>query len=99
MGGLTDLLWHCADTTDAFEVIAIDGAEARTLLAKGCSLDFHARTFPAGQCAGTVLAQIDVLIHKRAEDAYRIYCDRSWAGHVREWLADAHGAMRATAAA
>jgi sarcosine oxidase, subunit gamma len=83
------MLWHCSEMLDAYEVMSVEGEAARTLFAKGCSLDLHPYNFPVGRCAGTVLAQIDIVLHKLAQDSYNIYCDRSWAGHLREWMNDA----------
>jgi sarcosine oxidase subunit gamma len=78
------------DTTDARTVIRIHGAHARDVLMKGCPLDLHPRAFGAGQCAQTVIAKADVLIHQR-DDAptYDIYVLCSFARYLWDWLADA----------
>ncbi|EJL30857.1 sarcosine oxidase gamma subunit [Novosphingobium sp. AP12] len=91
-------LWHCAEMTDAYTVLTLTGQDARDLLAKGCSLDMHPRALAAGHCAGTLLAQIDLLVHKVTEDRYELYCDRSWAGHVVAWLQQTETERQAPAA-
>ncbi len=44
--------------------IAIEGTQARAVLAKGCRLDLHPRAFGPGRVAGTLIAQITCLIHQ-----------------------------------
>lgn len=46
----------------AFSLI---GAEAATVLAKGCPLDLHPRSFAVGCCAQSVLGRVNALIYKR----------------------------------
>ena len=78
------------DTSDARTMIRIHGAQAGDVLMKGCPLDLHPRAFGAGQCAQTVIAKADVLIHQR-DDAptYDIYVLCSFARYLWDWLADA----------
>jgi sarcosine oxidase subunit gamma len=65
----------------------IGGPHARDLLAKGCSLDLHPRTFHAGQCAQTSLGHVGVLLQRRADGgAFDLYCARSYARHLWHWL-------------
>lgn len=78
------------DVSDARTVIALRGARARDVLAKGCGLDLHPRQFRPGHCAQTALARAGVLIHQTdAEPAYDIYVDRSFAQYLWTWLEDA----------
>lgn len=44
--------------------IAIEGAQVRAVLAKGCRLDLHPRAFGAGRVASTLIAQITCLLHQ-----------------------------------
>jgi sarcosine oxidase subunit gamma len=46
----------------------IAGPRAADVLAKGCPLDFHARTFPAGTCAQSLFGHVHVLIDKRDDE-------------------------------
>jgi sarcosine oxidase subunit gamma len=87
------LTHHLADLSAGRRRWRIEGAHARTLIAKGCSLDTDPRAFGPGQCAQTLLDQVFVLIISRAEphgaQVFDIVADASLAGHLRAWLADA----------
>jgi len=78
------------DTTDARTTIRIHGAHARDVLAKGCPMDLHPRSFGPGRCAQTLIAKADVLIHQ-LDDAptYDIYVLCSFARYLWDWLVDA----------
>ena len=89
-GGLAGYHAAAVDVGDARTVIALRGARARDVLAKGCGLDLHPRVFEPGRCAQTGLARAGVLIHQTgAEPAYDIYVDRSFAEYLWTWLEDA----------
>ena len=78
------------DTTDARTMIRLHGAHARDVLMKGCPLDLHPRVFGPGQCAQTVVAKADVLVHQRDESpTYDIYVLCSFARYLWDWLVDA----------
>lgn len=81
---------HLADVSAGRRLWRIEGAEARALLAKGCSLDTDPRVLAEGQCAQSLLAQVHVLIIPSANAArFDILADASLAGHLRAWFADA----------
>ena len=65
------------------------GPRSIDLLAKGCSLDLHPRAFAIGSCAQTALAHAAVLLHRRDVETFDIFCARSYAGHVWQWLHEA----------
>ncbi|MEO7728160.1 MAG: sarcosine oxidase subunit gamma family protein [Burkholderiales bacterium] len=67
----------------------ISGARTLDLLAKGCSLDLHPRAFQIGQCAQTSLAHVGVLLHRREDGIFDLYCARSYAQHMWHWLTEA----------
>jgi sarcosine oxidase subunit gamma len=69
----------------------ISGPRTLDLLAKGCSLDLHARVFPSGSCAQTALAHVGVLLHRRDIATFELYCARSYAQHLWHWLTEAAG--------
>jgi sarcosine oxidase, subunit gamma len=73
----------------AWSAFAIEGANARKLLAKGCSLDLHPRAFALGACAQTLLAHAPVLIERTGSDGFCVYIDRSFAAYLRLWIEDA----------
>jgi sarcosine oxidase subunit gamma len=78
------------DGTDARTTIRLHGVHARDLLMKGCPLDLHPRAFGPGQCAQTLLAKADVLIHQLDDTpTYDIYVLCSFARYLWDWLADA----------
>ncbi len=78
------------DTSDARTMIRLHGARARDVLVKGCPLDLHPRAFGPGQCAQTILAKADVLIHQRDDvPTYDIYVLCSFARYLWDWLVDA----------
>jgi sarcosine oxidase subunit gamma len=78
------------DGTDARTTIRLHGDNARNVLMKGCPLDLHPRVFGPGQCAQSILAKADVLIHQ-LDDAptYDIYVLCSFSHYLWDWLADA----------
>ena len=78
------------DLSESRTVIAVSGAKARDLLAKGCTLDLHPRAFPVGACAQTGLARAGVLLHLVNEaPTFEITIPRSYADYLWAWLADA----------
>jgi sarcosine oxidase subunit gamma len=83
------------DVTDARTVFRLSGADARTLLAKGCALDLHKRVFALGDVAQTMLSKAAVILHQTVDDAeepgpvFDIYVPRSFADYLWSWLADA----------
>jgi len=78
------------DTSDARTTIRLHGVHARDVLAKGCPLDLHPRSFGPGRCAQSLIAKADVLIHQ-VDDAptYDIHVLCSFARYLWDWLADA----------
>lgn len=76
--------------------LRLSGVHARTVLAKGCTLDLHPREFGPGQCAQTGLGKAAVLLAAAGEPhAWAIIIRRSFADYVCRWLANAarpHGA-------
>ena len=78
------------DVSGGHVALRISGADARTVLAKGCTLDLHPREFGPGQCARTGLAKAIVLLSV-ADDArtYSIIVARSFSDYLCRWLAHA----------
>jgi sarcosine oxidase subunit gamma len=72
----------------AFLQMRITGDAARDVLAKGCTLDLHPKTFPAGHCAQTLLAKAGVLIAlDNSKSAFSLVVRRSFAEYLALWLA------------
>lgn len=88
--GLQDVHRSVVDVSAARCVIEIGGLQARMVLAKGCSLDLHARSFRAPGCAQTLLAKARVLIQCREASAQlRLFVASSFADYLAQWLLDA----------
>ena len=67
--------------------IWLAGPDARDALAGCCSLDFHARVFRTGSCAGTLIAKAQVVIAQvDDEPTYLILVRPSYAQYVKAWL-------------
>lgn len=72
-------------------VVFIEGPAVRSLLAKGCGLDFHLSSFPADSCAQTSLFGCSVLLDCRGAEEFEIHVSRSYAAHLLEVLIDEAG--------
>jgi sarcosine oxidase subunit gamma len=71
-------------------VIELSGPQARDLLARGCSLDLHPRSFAPGRCAQTLLASTAVILWQTDDTpTCKILVRASCAAHLTRWLADA----------
>jgi sarcosine oxidase subunit gamma len=93
--GLVDLLERALDGDGAVVDlsgnrcgIALQGPQARDLLATCCSIDLHPRVFGPGHCAQTLLQKAPVLIEQTGEDAFLLLVRPSFAAYVAEWLLD-----------
>jgi sarcosine oxidase, subunit gamma len=87
---------HCAITelSDGRVAFSLQGPSARDVLAKGCPLDLHPRSFTSGSCAQSLLGKASVLIHLVDDDpatgpAFEVYVARSFAQYLWAWLEDA----------
>ncbi len=86
-GALGGALHHVADTTDGLALFAVSGPRARGLLAQGCGLDLHPRTFPSEACAQTLFAQVPVLLHRvRSDDSFHLAVGATLAEHLTAWF-------------
>ena len=71
-------------------VLELSGADARAVLAKGCTLPLHAAAVTPPQCAQTVLAKSQVILQAcETTPVFRLYVRNSFAHYVAQWLADA----------
>ncbi len=69
-------------------VVELAGDHRTDLLARGCGLDLHPRSWRDGMCAQTLLARVPVLLQER-DRATRVFVRASFAGHLVSWLAQA----------
>ena len=91
---LADSHTALTEVTDGRIALALAGPSARDLLAKGCPLDLHPRSFKPGHCAQTLLAKANILLHLRegdppADPTFDLYVARSFAPYLWTWLEDA----------
>jgi len=89
-GSLAAAFGVAVDIGDAWCRFRIAGQAVPDLLAKGSSLDLDPRVFPAGTCALAVFAQLHTLLHRAHRHAhFDLYCGRSYARTLEEWLIEA----------
>lgn len=77
-------------------IVEVTGPRSRELLAKGCALDLHRRSFTSDQCAQTLLARAGVVVLCRDADepSFWILVRASFARYLADWLADAAAEYR-----
>jgi sarcosine oxidase subunit gamma len=71
--------------------LRLTGARVRGVLAKGCSIDLHPRSFGRGSSAQTALGQAGVVLLALSDagDDYAVLVRSSFAGYLADWLLDA----------
>jgi len=72
-------------------IVRVAGRNARDVLAKGCLLDLHPKSFGKGQTAQTALFHVNTLIHCVEPDTFDLYITRSHGQSMVEALTDAAG--------
>ena len=78
------------DVSGANVELRVSGVDARTVLAKGCTLDLHPRAFGPGRCARTGVAKASVLLGVLDNaSSYTIIIPRSFSDYLCRWLAHA----------
>ncbi|MYA16211.1 MAG: sarcosine oxidase subunit gamma [Gammaproteobacteria bacterium] len=78
-----------SDVSGGHIALRMTGADARAMLAKGCTLDLHPRKFGPGQCARTGLGKANVLLAADDAASCTILVARSFADYLCRWLAHA----------
>lgn len=69
--------------------LAVDGAAARALLAKGIAVDLHPSVFRVGDFAQTALHHTGILLERCAESRYELFASRTYSASIWEWIIDA----------
>ncbi|MDJ0896820.1 MAG: sarcosine oxidase subunit gamma family protein [Alphaproteobacteria bacterium] len=77
------------DLSHARVALRLEGPDARTVLAKGCSLDFHPSVFGPGACAQSTLFHVATLIQCRGADSFDLFAARGFGQSLWEMLVDA----------
>ena len=94
MSGLTNSFKgrhvQVVDNSDAYAILGVKGANARNILAKGCTLDLHERVFHSGCSTRTLLGQVQIILYQVTDDPdYEIHVHRSFSEFLWEWFVDA----------
>ena len=89
--GLVNVFCAINDLSGGQTIIEISGPRALDVLAKGCTLDLHPRTFGPGACAQSHVAKASALIIPRASNlpCYDVVVRRSFADYLWGWLVNA----------
>jgi sarcosine oxidase subunit gamma len=69
---------------------SVQGSAAADLIARGCPLDLHARSFPDGSLAQSHISKANVVIYcLKAEQKFEITVRRTFAEYLFKWLCEA----------
>ncbi|WP_397413880.1 sarcosine oxidase subunit gamma [Phenylobacterium sp.] len=83
---LDNVFHHLADVGPGRRQWEITGPGAADLMARGCGLDLHPRSFGAEACAQTLFADTPALLARASDGAFRIFAGADVAGHLRAWF-------------
>ncbi len=67
-------------------VFQVSGASAEATLQKGTPIDLHPGAFPAGAAARSARRGIGFLVHRRDDEIFEVYVNRSYAAAFRRRL-------------
>jgi sarcosine oxidase, subunit gamma len=81
--------FRATDLSCALTRIRVEGAHARVVLSKGCSVDLHPQLFFPGRSARTRFAGMPVLIRCTGVASFECIVARSYTQYLESWLADA----------
>jgi heterotetrameric sarcosine oxidase gamma subunit len=81
------------DVSDSLATIAIEGALAAAVLARGCGIDLASEAFGNFACARTRLAGLAVVLRRVTSEKYECSVDRPAAQWLYEWLEDVAGGL------
>ena len=81
------------DQSDGYAVLRLSGPRVREALAKGVSLDLHARAFAVGDVAATIVSHIGATLWrlddgKDGSPVFELVVFRSLAGSLWHWLSE-----------
>jgi len=86
---LTGQLYAATDMSSSYMCFSLCGPAVRTVLAMGCGIDMHPSAFKTGQCVRTHFANVLLLIVAVEDNRFDLFVDRSQAGYLGDWLANA----------
>ena len=76
------------DLSHGYQCLRLAGADRFEVLAGGLPIDTDPASFPVGAVATSAIETITVTVHNRG-DAFDIYCQRSYADSLAEWIESA----------
>lgn len=79
------------DVSGGQTIVALSGADARSVLMKSTPYDVHPDAFPPGKGVVSVFAKTMITIRCRGEMRWELIVRRSYADYVWRWLLDAGG--------
>ena len=75
------------DVSSGFTLFSLSGPQARDLIAAGCTIDVHPRTFGPGRCAHTLYARTGICVLQRdATPRFEMLVRRSFADWLWRWM-------------
>lgn len=81
------------DVSENYATLVVAGPAARSVLAKGCPLDFHPTRFRVGQLAQSLVAKATTILELVSDGPegaiFFLLCRRSFAEYLFLWLEDA----------
>jgi len=77
------------DVSDRFVAVAVEGPAAEAVLSACCPQDLRLRSFPVGAASRSLFQKIDVIIWRRSETGFEIYCGRSFSDYLWALLVEA----------
>ena len=84
---LAGLFFALTDVSGGQTVVVVSGDNVLDVLAKGCSLDLHAREFGIGQCAQSHLGKAPIFLHKINEaPTFELVVRRSFSDYFWLWF-------------
>jgi sarcosine oxidase subunit gamma len=81
--------FRATDVSSALARIQVEGAKARALLAKGCSLNLDPAQFPPNCSPRTLFAGMPVVIRCKKPSTFECIVSLSYRDYLFAWLTDA----------
>jgi sarcosine oxidase, subunit gamma len=81
-------LHSAVDISHRNTAIIVKGSMAAEAINAGCPMNLSGAAFPVGNCARTVLGKAEIVLHRTAEDEFRVECWRSFATFVLGLLSE-----------
>ncbi|MGK9055415.1 sarcosine oxidase subunit gamma [Neorhizobium petrolearium] len=82
------VLHSAVDVSHRNAAILVSGPGAARAINAGCSQDLSLKVFPVGACSRTVLAKVEIVLLRTAEDAFRVEVWRSFSDYAFGLLAE-----------